>query len=159
MKILTKYHGEREYEEKDIILFDKGLPGFENLNKFIMFQAEENEIFNILHSIEDSGIGFIVISPFNVMEDYEVNIPDKCIEELNIKKPEDVLIVNTVTINSNLKNITTNLQAPIIINIQDKKGEQIILDKEEYSIKYPIFREWKYASDFKEEKWIYFNWW
>lgn len=141
MKILTKYHGEKEYDEKDIITFDKGLPGFEGLKKFIMFPVEENEVFNILHSIEDQNIGLIVVSPFYVKDDYEVDISDSCIEGLNIKETEDVLVLNTVTVSSNIKNITVNLQAPIIINIKDKKGEQIIIDKDKYPIKYPIFKE------------------
>lgn len=141
MKILTKYHGEKEYDEKDIITFDKGLPGFEDLKKFIIFPVEENEVFNILHSIEDPNIGLIVVSPFYVKDDYEIDISDNCIEELNIKETEDVLVLNTVTISSNIKNITVNLQAPIIINIKDKKGEQIIIDKDKYPVKYPIFKE------------------
>lgn len=141
MKICTKYHGEREYEEKDIIIFNKGLPGFEYLRKFILFPVEDNEVFSILHSIEDEKIGFVVISPYYVMEDYEVDIDDDKIKELNITVSEDALVLNTVTINSEIKDITANLQAPIIINIKDKIGEQIILTDDKYKIKYPLFRE------------------
>jgi flagellar assembly factor FliW len=31
-----------------------------------------------------------------------------------------------------------NLKAPIVINMDKKLGEQIIIDKEEYKIKHPL---------------------
>ncbi len=60
--------------------------------------------------------------------------------ELNIKDNKDVLVVNTVTLNSKLENITINLKAPIVINTNDKIGEQLILDNVDYPIKYPLFK-------------------
>jgi flagellar assembly factor FliW len=62
-------------------------------------------------------------------------------KRLEINKNEDILVVNIVTLNSKLENITMNLRAPIIINIKEKLGEQIILNNEEYLIKYPMFKE------------------
>lgn len=141
MEINTKYHGIREYEEEDIIVFKKGIPGFENLTKFIIFTTEENELFNILHSIEDKNIGFVVVSPFHVKSDYEFNLSDERLKDLRIESPEDVIVLSTVTLSTNIEKITTNLKAPIIINIKDKLGEQIILDNEKYLIKYPLFKE------------------
>jgi flagellar assembly factor FliW len=38
-----------------------------------------------------------------------------------------------------VEHITTNLKAPIIINIKQKLGEQIILDNDKYKIKHPLF--------------------
>ena len=142
MKIHTKYHGVREYNEDDVITFKRGIPGFEELKKFIIFQVEDNEVFNILHSIENEDLGFVVVSPFYVMEDYEFHLTDRVIEELKIKSPEDALVLNTVTLSSKLEDVTTNLQAPIIINIKEKLGEQIIVDNGKYKIKHPLFKEW-----------------
>lgn len=141
MKLNTKYHGIREYSKEDIITFKKGLPGFEHLKKFILFSVEENELFSILHSIEDEEIGIVVISPFTLFNDYEFKLSDEKLEELKITSPEDVLVLNTVTLNSVISNITTNLKAPIIINIKEKLGEQIILDSDKYKIKHPLFKE------------------
>ncbi|MPM96994.1 Flagellar assembly factor FliW [bioreactor metagenome] len=66
---------------------------------------------------------------------------DEKINELSINSPEEILVLNTVTLNSNVKNITINMKAPIIINIKEKIGEQIILDNEKYRIKKPLFEE------------------
>lgn len=140
MEINTKYHGVKYYEEKDIITFKKGLPGFEHLKKFILFSAEENNLFYILHSIEDRGIGLVMISPFYSVKDYEFKLDGERIKELKIASQEEVLVLNTVTVNSKVENITVNLKAPVIININEKIGEQLILDNPNYSIKYPLFK-------------------
>lgn len=141
MKLNTKYHGVIEFGEENIITFKKGLPGFENLKKYIIFPLEENKIFSIMQSLEDASVGIPTLSPFSICNDYEFSIPQETTESLCIKFQEDVLVLNTVTINSNYKSITTNLKAPIIINIKDKIGEQIILDNDKYEIKHPIFQE------------------
>lgn len=146
MKFQTSHHGIREYDESDVITFKKGLPGFEGLTKFILFPVEENEVFNILHSIEDPDVGLVTISPFSVDKDYEIELKDGLLKRLNIKKPEDVLLQTTVTLNSKLEKITVNMKAPIVINISSKSGEQIILDNDKYLIKHPLVQEWLYVS-------------
>jgi len=138
MKLSTKYHGIKEYQEKDIIDFKKGLPGFEGLRNFILFPVEDNEVFSILHSVEDDSIGLVVVSPFYIAKDYEFKLDDEKINELKIESNEDVLVLNTVTLNTNVENITVNLKAPIVINIKSKLGEQIILDNPNYSIRHSL---------------------
>ena len=141
MNLKTKYHGTIEYKAEDVISFNKGLPGFENLRKFIMFSIEDNEVFNVLHSIDDTNVGLIVVSPFDKLKEYNVEINDNIIEDLKIEAEKDVVVYNTVTMNSDITKITSNLKAPIIININKKLGEQIILNDEKYQIKYPLFKE------------------
>ena len=141
MKLVTKYHGIREYSDEDVIAFKKGLPGFKELKKFIIFSLESNEGFSILHSIEDIEVGLVLLSPFTITADYEFKIPDTYIKELQIDKIEDVLVLTTVTLSSNVENMTTNLKAPIIINIKEKLGGQLILDNDKYKIKEPLFND------------------
>lgn len=138
MKLETRYHGTIEYNENEVIHMVKGMTGFENLNKYVLISVEDNEVFKLLHSIEDEYTGFIVVSPFYVKEDYKVNLSDTIIKELKIQEPSDVMILNTVTLSSDIKKITTNLSAPIIINIKEHLGKQIIINDDESMVKYPI---------------------
>ncbi|HDK7174857.1 TPA: flagellar assembly protein FliW [Clostridium botulinum] len=141
MNLNTKYHGCIEYEEKDVIYFEKGIPGFEGLKKFIVFPVEDNEVFSVFHSIEKEDMGIIVTSPFNIEKDYEIQLEEEQIKNLKLQDKKDTLVLNTVTLNSNIDKITANLRAPIIINIKEKIGEQIIINSDKYSIKYPLFKE------------------
>ncbi|EPY2271675.1 flagellar assembly protein FliW [Clostridium sporogenes] len=141
MNLNTKYHGCIEYEEKDVIYFEKGIPGFEGLKKFIVFPVEDNEVFSVFHSIEKEDMGIIVTSPFNIEKDYEIQLEEEQIKNLKLQDEKDTLVLNTVTLNSDIDKITANLRAPIIINIKEKIGEQIIINSDKYSIKYPLFKE------------------
>ncbi|RMC99082.1 flagellar assembly protein FliW [Clostridium autoethanogenum] len=140
MKLNTKYHGVLSYEKEDIIMFKKGIPGFEKLREFILVPAEENKLFYLLHSLENINIGIVVISPFNVLKDYEFDLSKIKEHELGIKSQKDIIVVNTVHLDAKLENITVNLKAPIIINKNENIGEQLILDKVDYPIKYPLFK-------------------
>ena len=67
------------------ILFEKGIPGFENYRYFNVNIVEGNKkIYNIV-SKEDSNVGFISISPFDIKKDYEIDLDDQFIKELDIK--------------------------------------------------------------------------
>ncbi|OOM79984.1 flagellar assembly protein FliW [Clostridium sp. BL-8] len=137
----SKIHGEIKYEEKDIITFKKGILGFGDLKKFFLVDLEGLEPFKLLHSIEDENIGIIVISPFDFFKEYEIKLNEDTVKNLNIKSPEEVKLINTVTLNSDPEKITTNLQGPIIINISNNLGEQIIVDNSKYKVKQPLVRE------------------
>ncbi|WP_411170320.1 flagellar assembly protein FliW [Clostridium sp. MB05] len=139
MELTSPIHGKMIYEDNEIINFVKGIPGFDNLKKYIIKEVENDSPFNILQSIEDKDIGFIIIPPFFIYNDYEIKLSEEIIEKLNIENQEDVLLYSIVTLNSKVEDITANLKAPLVINIKNKKGEQYIIDKEKYSIKEKIY--------------------
>ena len=138
MKFISKVHGEMEYEEKEVITFNKGIPGFNELKKFILLDLQEYEPFKLLQSLENDEIALIVTSPYEFFKDYEIKLNDETISNLKIDSPEQVMILTTVTLNSDVKKITTNLQGPIIINTSNNLGEQIILDNSKYEVKSPL---------------------
>ncbi|QLY78772.1 flagellar assembly protein FliW [Clostridium intestinale] len=138
MELITKQHGTFTYNEEDIITFKKGIMGLENLKKFIIADIKENPVFKILQSIEDQDVGLVIISPFEVKNNYEIELKDNVTESLSISSQKEVMLYNTVTVNSDVHKITVNLKAPIVINMDKKLGEQIIIDKEEYKIKHPL---------------------
>ena len=140
MKFKTTCNGEIEYSEKDILTFKKGIPGFKDLNEFVIAGIEGNDVFKLLQSIENPDIALVLVSPFDVMKEYEVELNEEITKELCIEKPEDVVLYNVVTVNSDVKKITANFMAPIVINISNNFGEQLILEKSHYKIKQPIFR-------------------
>lgn len=140
MEFISKVHGKFEYEEKDIVHFKKEIPGLVGHSKFIIKELEGYEPFKILQSLECDELGLILVSPFEAMDDYEIKLSEDIVSGLNIKAPEEVALYTTVTLNSDAKKITTNLKAPIIVNIIEGLGEQIIVDKQKYQIKHPMFK-------------------
>ncbi|WP_270941258.1 flagellar assembly protein FliW [Romboutsia lituseburensis] len=120
------------------IIFEKGIPGFEEYKYFRLSNIENNENLKMITSKDDLKIGFVCISPFEVKKDYEINLSDEIINELNIEKPENVLVLNIITLGKTLETSTVNLKAPLIINIKNSKGKQLILQDDKYKIKEPL---------------------
>lgn len=120
------------------VIFDKGIPGFEEYKKFSIVEIENNPKFKMITSTEDANIGFIAISPFDVNKDYEINLSDDIINDLSIDKAEDVFVLNLITLGQTLEKSTVNLKAPVIINIKNNKGKQLILQDDKYEIKEPL---------------------
>ena len=120
------------------ILFEKGIPGFEIYRYFNVNIVEGIKRFYHIVSKEDSNIGFISISPFDIKKDYEIDLDDEFIKELDIKDEKDVLVICLITLGKSLKDSTANLKAPIIINIKNNRGKQLILQDDKYKIKEPL---------------------
>lgn len=129
------------------VIFNKGIPGFENLRKFNIDNIKENESFKIISSIEEN-ISFIAISPFDIDSSYDIYLNEEIINELKIKESTDVMVLNIVTLGSTLEESTANLKAPIIINIKNNLGKQFILQNDIYETKHPLSRREQYVSNY-----------
>jgi flagellar assembly factor FliW len=74
MKIETKFFGEIEIDKNSILNFEHGIPGFEDLNKFILLDIKDNETLKCLQSIEETQICLLMISPWKYFKDYEIQL-------------------------------------------------------------------------------------
>ena len=138
MRINTNFFGEIEIDEKEIITFEKGMIGFEDIKKFALV-GEEDLFVEWLQSI-DEPTSFAVMDPFIADTEYSFDISDKVLEELNIKDKSEILIRTVVVIPEDITKIRTNLQAPVIINIKEKKAMQILLD-DTYPMRYEFYEK------------------
>jgi Uncharacterized protein conserved in bacteria len=126
---------------KDTVIdLAQGIVGFEQLRYFRAVEVGPGSIFGMLQSEEDPNVGFVVVSPFDVYDDYEFKLSDEIIEGLDIKQPEDIIVLSIITVSPKFKESTLNLVAPIVINLSSGKGRQFILDTARiYSIHAPLF--------------------
>lgn len=133
MELKTRLFGDIEIEETGIITFEEGIPGFDDVKKYVLLGDPEVSI-EWLQGIEED-VTIPIIDPFEVKVDYEFEIPENIEQLLDIKNPDDVIVRTVLVIPENIKEIRTNLQGPIVINKSAKKGKQLLLN-EEYPIRY-----------------------
>lgn len=122
------------------VTLKKGILGFENLSEYEILDIENNNTLKELNSTEEDCIGFIVVSPFEIIKEYEVVLSQDIIEKLEVESPNDIILFNIITLGRILEESTVNLKAPIVINIKNNYGMQIILEEEKYSIRHPLLR-------------------
>lgn len=141
MIIKTKFLGDVEIREEDIIVFPDGILGFEESRQFILLDIPENEFFKILQDVEHDYVSFIVTDPFKFKEDYEMEVPDIELLKINIRKEEQIAMINIVTLSDVFEKSTINLLAPIIMNTEERTGKQYILNNVSYKTKHPLYTE------------------
>ena len=140
MKIATKYHGDIEIHEKDIVRFEQGIPGFLEEKRFVLLPLEDTP-FTILQSVNTSALGFVLIEPFSYFPSYEIDLDDNTLEQLDIESERDVAVYVILTVADPFDDTTANLQAPIVINVHKRLGKQVILTNTNYKTKHRLFPE------------------
>lgn len=135
MNIETRLFGKIEISDKDILIFKEGIPGFEDFNKFVLLDIEDSKL-KCLQSVENKDVCLILINPFDYFLDYEIKLSTDDISKLKILKEQDVLVFNVLNIKED--RITANMLAPIVINVINNLGMQIILQDSNYSIRQEI---------------------
>lgn len=139
MLIQTKFLGEVEIKESEILTFKQGLPGFPDDENYILLALDTDLPLAFLQSTEHEEISFIVAFPFAFDKEYVFDISTEDKAELQIVSEEDVIVYNIVTLKEAFSDSTINLLAPIVINNTKKLGKQIVLqDSANYPLRYPI---------------------
>lgn len=142
MLVKTRYFGEVDLDDDKILTFEEGLIGFEDLKRFTLLynnETEANSSIIWLQSVEEVSMALPVINPFHIMTDYNPIVEDEMLLSLGELKDENTAIFLTLTVPSDIKDMTVNLKAPIIINVETKKGCQIVAENPEYVVKYNIY--------------------
>lgn len=122
-KITTLHFGEIEVENEHIVQFEEGILGFENLKEYVLIVDDQTVPFKWLVSLDSPDIGFPLLSPWLVEGDYNPG------NDFNFDVEAFFVVV---TLEDENGKMTANLKAPIIINVQDKTGKQIILSTDKY---------------------------
>ena len=139
MLINTKFLGEVEIKESEILSFNQGLPGFSQYKQFILLSLDADLPLALLQSTEEATIGFVIAFPFAFKQDYAFDLSEEDKEDLHIEKEEEVLTYSIVTLQETFADSTINLLAPVIINTNKKLGKQIVLqDSKAYPLRFPI---------------------
>jgi flagellar assembly factor FliW len=129
------------YSKEDIISFPAGIPGFEASKEFVLVSIPEYVPFEWLVSVDGTRLRFAVINPMLFLPTYAPTILKEQLSDLQMEKPEDVLLYSIVTIHENPLESTANLVGPIIINKQKRIGKQVIVDDDNYTTQELILRK------------------
>lgn len=138
VKLQTKSWGTLEIDIEEIITFPRGIPGFEDVRRFAIFENREIHPFKWLICVDQPDLGFVIISPHLLDSDYNPKLYESDLQELQVAPTDRLTLFAIVTLTPDPLKSTANLQGPLLINLSKKTGKQIVVVDEEYSVKYPI---------------------
>ncbi len=139
VKITTARFGTLEVEKKDIISFQDGILGFENLKRFFIVDPGDNTLILWLQSVDDGDTALPIIEPRVFKPDYTVKLVPAELNSLELQNLNNAGIYTILTIPQPVTEMSANLKAPIIINNITKSARQIVLQDNKLEVKHSMY--------------------
>ena len=92
-----------------------------------------------MQSLDEPNFAMPVIDPLVVVPDYNPMVDDELLKGIGEITEDNTLVLVTITVPKDIKKMSVNLQAPFVINANERKAVQVIVDTEKYPVRYPIY--------------------
>ena len=142
LKVNTSRFGEIEVDENNVVHFANGIPAFEGENEFVILPYDQESPYYFMQSLKSPDLAFLLTIPFLFFPDYTFEIDDETVKELDIRNQENVVYYSMITIpNGSIRYMTANLLAPVVLNTDNMRAKQVVLEKSNYTTKHRLFPE------------------
>ena len=156
MRVNTRLFGEIEIQDDKIITLDKGIVGFPDLKKFTIIYDNEDEAkegktsMMWFQSLDEPQFAMPVVVPGDIVPDYNPTVNDELLEPLGELNEDNLYVLVTMKVPTEIEKMTINLKAPIIINTDTLRGGQIIVE-DDVDVRFPVYEILKKAKEGKGE--------
>lgn len=141
MKIKTTRFGELNVPAECIIRFVSSMPGFPRHKRFALFPYEENSPFNILQSVSNPDLTFLLVDPYRFFNGYIFELEDELAEELGFSEDNAPAVYALTTLKDKIEDATVNLLGPVLVNWDRRIAVQVTLHHSSYAVRQPLFPE------------------
>lgn len=125
-KIIETRFGSQIVAMDKVIVFPRGLIGFEDEREFTLLQMREDMPFLMLQSIKTPTFGLMVTDPYSFYSEYTLEVGGAEQKILKVENREHLTVLVTVSIPPNKAEETVmNLSGPIVINHELRIGLQV----------------------------------
>lgn len=144
IKFESARFGTLEVPASSIISIVGGVIGFPELTRYTLL--EYTQPFSWLHSIDRPELAFVVVNAAEFGEEYAFPLPIGD-GDLDLKETDEVAIINLVSVRPDPTLTTVNLKAPLVVNLRNMKGIQVVLDDPRFPVRMAL-----YVQEDKKEK-------
>lgn len=141
MIVKTGRFGQLTVSEDEIIEIPTGILGFPEYKKFCLVDPADDVLILWLQSLDNPEIAFPVLEPKIFRTDYAVRLSAAELRELKLDHVNGAAVLSILTLPIDITQMTANLKAPLVINLDGKIAKQVVLQENEYSIKHLMFKE------------------
>lgn len=138
MLIETSRFGQLEVDPDRLITFPSGLLGFGLQKEYALIQTGEGSGFYWLQSVAKPDLAFVVCDPRLFVADYQVPIKLDDLESIELGNADNGQVF--VIVNKIGDLLTGNLQGPLVVNTENRRGKQLVLSDKRFSTRHPLMR-------------------
>ncbi|MCZ6836419.1 MAG: flagellar assembly protein FliW [Planctomycetota bacterium] len=136
MNVQTTRFGMVEIDQNRIINFEAGLLGFSSYRRYVLLQPDDDGVFFWLQSIESPELAFVVTDPSLWVANYQATIRREQMDELQLGSLETAQVL--VIVNKYDRSLTGNLQGPLVVNLDNYQGVQLVLAEKKWTTRHEI---------------------
>ena len=129
MRIDTQRFGTLELNPDQLFLFPQGVIGMESLRQWALLPDLDNPAVAWLQSASRGDRAIALISPRAFFTDYRVHVTRRDLACLHMQVGAEVYVLTTVA--GHVGRLTTNLRAPLLLNLNRRLGCQVITGDEQ----------------------------
>ncbi len=139
MVVNTTRFGSIDITKEDILTFSEGLLGFNDLERFVLLDDPNDEIFAWLQSCDEPSIAFPVLEPELFEDNFALKLTRSDLQSLKADDEKNLRSFCIITIPEDPSRMTANLKAPVVVNIDKRVARQCVLQDNKLEIREPIF--------------------
>jgi flagellar assembly factor FliW len=129
MQITTTRFGLVDILPEDILLFSRGLIGFEEQRHWVLLADDSNDAVAWLQSLTDESVALPVTSPRRFVPGYRVHVTTNQLTPLELAVLDHAFVL--VVVSHNECGLTVDLRAPVVVNLDRRIGRQLITSTED----------------------------
>lgn len=135
MYVMTTRFGNVPIESSDVLAFDQGLIGMELCRRWVLLADANNDALAWLQSLDRPEVALAVVSPRRFVPDYQVRVSSRDLAPLGGATSKSIQVL--VILNRQAENLTLNLKAPLVINLETGRGRQVVA-KNDHEVQYVL---------------------
>lgn len=147
-KLQSKYFGEIDYAQEDILHFSSGLFGFEDEHEFLLLPFEGSHgTLLCFQSVHTPALAFVAMDPFALLPDYTPVLQPQELRALGVKDSQELGFYVLCVVKNPAADSTVNLKCPVAINPDTRAAQQVILETDSYEMRHPLAQ---FGGEYKE---------
>lgn len=119
----------------DLPILELSIIGFEDDHRFTLVRVDESGVVCELRSLDHEDLSFVVVPPHVFFPEYTLEIKDEVVDHLRIESGDDVQVLVVLTMGETLASSTANLVAPIVLNLSNRRAQQVVLEHTGYDVR------------------------
>ena len=151
MRVETKLFGVIEIADDKVITLTRGLIGFPQMQHFTLIYDEQKQNRGTImwfQSLDEPEFAMPVMEPTVILPEYNPTVNNELLSSLGELTSDNLYVLVTVTVPSDITKMTANMKGPIIINTDTLLASQIVVEND-MQVRFPIYEILKAR---KEEK-------
>lgn len=124
MDVMTTRFGALRAAPGDLITFEHGLIGLRDCRRWLLLADAKNPLLGWMQCVDAAEVAVGLVAPRRFVPDYQLRVSRGELQPLRLDNLRDAQVA--VIVSRQAEGLSLNLRAPLVINVEARRGRQVI---------------------------------